>query len=132
MKKNKPTYVDWILRAQDDEKSAEVLLKEGGVPNTICFLSQQMVEKILKGFLIYKNKGFPKIHQLDSLATKITKEIDSDFQKIEKDAEYLTGFYTTTRYPGDYPQFSMEEARIAFEKASKIKNFVMDKIYSQK
>lgn len=128
MKKNKP-YVDWILRAQDDEKSAEVLLKEGGIPNTICFLSQQIVEKMLKAYLIYKNKDFPKIHQLDSLATKIIKEIDFDFQKIEEDSEYLTGFYTTTRYPGDYPQFTMEQAKIAFEKASKIKNFVMDKIY---
>ena len=47
MRKNN-IYLDWILRAQDDERSAEILLREEGSPNTICFLCQQIAEKYLK------------------------------------------------------------------------------------
>lgn len=41
MKKNKskPLWLEWILKAQDDEKSAEILLKENGPPTIICFHS---------------------------------------------------------------------------------------------
>ncbi len=48
---------EWIKRANEDELSANVILKEeGGAPNTVCFLSQQMAEKYLKAFLIFHKK----------------------------------------------------------------------------
>ena len=59
--------IEWILKSQDDEKSAEILLKEQGSANTICFLSQQMAEKLLKGYLVFKVLKFPKIHDLARL-----------------------------------------------------------------
>jgi len=33
----------------------------------ICFQCQQAVGKYLKGFLVYKNKKFPKTHDLSQL-----------------------------------------------------------------
>lgn len=118
---------EWLLKAQDDEQSAEVLLKEKGSPNTICFLSQQAAEKYLKGYLVFKKREFPKIHDLDRL-TKLCKEIDSNFEEIREEAKFLSAFYITTRYPGDYPQFSFRDAEKAFKKALKIKNFVLTKV----
>lgn len=124
---NQKLAAEWFLKAQDDEKSAEILLKEGGSPNTVCFLAQQMAEKFLKGYLTFKGKKFPKIHELDRLL-KLAEKIEFDFKRIEKEAQYLTLFYITTRYPGDYPQFSFKEAKKAFQKALKIKNFVLGKL----
>jgi len=109
MRKNK-IYLEWILRAQDDERSAEILLREEGSPNTICFLCQQIAEKYLKGYLVFRGKKFPKIHQLDRLR-KLCEKLDSAFNEIKEETEYLTGFYITTRYPGDYPQFTFKEAK---------------------
>lgn len=45
---------EWVLKAQEDERSAEILIKEGGSPNTICFSAQQIAEKYLKAFLVFK------------------------------------------------------------------------------
>ncbi|MFH1565316.1 MAG: HEPN domain-containing protein [bacterium] len=59
---------------------------------------------------------------------KLCKEIDVTFEEIKDDAEYLTGFYIATRYPGDYPEFFWKDAEKAFESACRIKKFVLTKI----
>lgn len=46
---------EWFARASDDELSCEALFKEKVSPGNICFLSQQMAEKYLKGLLSYAN-----------------------------------------------------------------------------
>lgn len=139
MKKNKNNQknltrlaAEWFLKAQDDELSAGDILKDKeGAASTVCFLSQQIAEKYLKGYLVYKEKRFPKIHDLDRLV-KLCQKIDSDFKEIKNQGKYLTDFYIITRYPGDYPQFSFKQAESAFSKALEIKSFVLDRILKQK
>jgi len=119
---------EWLLRAQDDELSCKDILDDrGGAPNTVCFLSQQIAEKVLKAFLCYHGVEFPKIHQLDELL-KLCARIDADFDSLIDSAEDLTPFYISTRYPGDYPTYSFEDAEGAFQKASEIKNFVLKQL----
>ena len=119
---------EWLSRANDDELSARDILNDReGAPSTVCFLSQQIAEKYLKGYLVYANQKFPKIHALDVLV-KLCQKIDKSFGSLKKEAEYLTEFYITTRYPGDFPIFSFKEAEKAFKAAIKIKNFVIKKI----
>ena len=43
----------WFERGNDDLRACEILMKENGTPNTICFHAQQAAEKYLKGFLAY-------------------------------------------------------------------------------
>lgn len=118
---------EWIKRASDDELSLEAILKEGGAPNTACFLSQQMGEKYLKAFLVHKKKWYPKVHALDAL-WELCNKIDSSFEDLKKDVVFLNDFYVTTRYPGDYPTFSMKDAKEAYEAAIRVKDFVLEKI----
>lgn len=119
---------EWFLSAQDDESAVESMLKTSDWPaNTVCFLSQQMAEKSLKGFLMFVSKEPPKIHQLESILA-ICAEIDDSFSQFSEDAEFLSGFYVATRYPGEYEQFSVQEAREAFKKALQIKDFILKKI----
>lgn len=44
---------DWLARADEDLRSAELLLQKDGPPNAICFHAQQAAEKLLKGFLAF-------------------------------------------------------------------------------
>ncbi len=119
---------EWFLKAQDDELSdRDILTDREGAASTVCFLSQQIAEKSLKGYLVFKERRFPKIHDLDKLV-RLCKIIDSEFGKIKNDAKHLTDFYIATRYPGDYPQFNFKDTEKAFKKALKIKNFVLDKV----
>jgi HEPN domain-containing protein len=126
-KKNPQLAKEWFLRAQDDELSIKDILEDRqGSPNTVCFLSQQMAEKYLKGFLVFHRKRFPKIHHLDKLLN-LAKKIDDQFENLRKEAEELSEFYITTRYPGDYPQFTFKDAEKAFKGALKIKEFILRK-----
>lgn len=119
---------EWLLRAQDDELSSKDILDDrGGAPNTVCFLSQQIAEKVLKAFLCYHGVEFPKIHQLDGLL-KLCEQIDIEFNSLVDSAEDLTPFYVSTRYPGDYPTYSFQDAEQAFQKAIKIKDFVLKRL----
>ena len=81
----------------------------------------------IKKFLIQKKKKYPKIHPLDTL-WEMCNDIDESFEEIKENSVFLTTFYTPTRYPGDCPEFSWQEAEKAFEAATQIKNFVLNKI----
>jgi HEPN domain-containing protein len=118
---------DWFARGNDDIRAAEILLKGQGTPNTICFHAQQTAEKYLKGFISYHEKHVRKIHDLSALLT-ICININQSFESLEKDAQFLSQFYTESRYPDDYIEFQREDAEEAFDAAQKIKEFVLEKI----
>lgn len=54
----------WIDFAKDDQRTAEIMYKEG-VWTPSCSHSQQAVEKALKGFLREKTRTVPKTHSLN-------------------------------------------------------------------
>lgn len=77
---------EWLRKDKDDELNAQsILTHRDGAPSGVCFLSQQMAEKHLKGYLVFKKSRFPKIHFLDKL-TELCKKIDSSFVEIKDDA----------------------------------------------
>lgn len=116
----------WFLRAEDDLRSCKILLEENGAPNVICFHAQQAGEKYLKGFLAHHNKHTRKIHNLLILLDEC-KKIEPSFEQLEDDVRYLNQFYVETRYPGDSSEFTLKEAKEAFESAIKIKSRVLEK-----
>ncbi len=119
---------EWLKKAHDDELNARSILKHrDGAPSGVCFLSHQMAEKYLKAFLIFQNKWYPRIHQLDKLL-ELESQFDPSFIKLLDDALFLNSFYVPTRYPGDYPNFSWQDANNAFRAAEKIKKFIAKKI----
>jgi len=130
-----PIVREWFLSAQDDELLVEQTLKENKnyPPNPLCFLAQQIAEKSLKGFLVFIKQEVPKLHQIEKLLAMCAKT-DPDFLEFDETGKWLSELYITTRYPADgaFKAFSRAEAKEAFEKAQKIKNFVMDKIHQDK
>lgn len=131
MKSNEnPLYTEWFDKAGDDELSITAILKEGA-SSTACFLSQQMAEKYLKGLLVYFGEDFPKVHDLLELETRLMIQSPSITQ-LHIDLQKLNRFYIESRYPGDYPEFTRTEAVAAFEAAKRVKNAVMEIIFTEK
>lgn len=121
----------WAAKAEEDELSIKAILKEKVAPGNVCFLSQQMAEKYLKALLIFHQKSFPKIHDVKRIATLIESFEKSIFD-LEEEFNVLNKYYATTRYPGDFPEgFSLSDAREAFAAATKIKEFVMARIFQR-
>lgn len=121
----------WIYFAQEDLRIAEILFDEKAYTH-ICFLSQQVVEKSLKGFLIYHKKIPPKVHSLVKLLSLCAK-IDSNLkEKFLEAVKELDAYYTPTRYPDSIPG-SLEkslpgesEAKSAFKHAGEIFKSILD------
>jgi HEPN domain-containing protein len=125
-------YESWFKKAREDELSIEAILKESGHPNTACFLAQQMSEKYLKGLLVSADKNFPKMHDLIELETLLL-EVFPDIKEMHENLKLLNRFYIETRYPGDFPEFSWQEANGAYSAAKKVKEFALGKInFSEK
>jgi HEPN domain-containing protein len=127
------TYRDWILKADHDLKIAKDEMKEReAVTDMVCFHCQQAVEKILKAFLISKNKEVAKTHDLSFLISECIK-IDSEFKELFDKGIDLMGVYAVEmRYPGDMYIPSLEEAKDAISKAEYVKDFVMRKLESER
>ena len=125
---NKKLANEWFERADDDERAIKNLLKEKGPFSIICFLSQQIAEKYLKGYLVFQKKPVKKIHDLGKIL-RICCEINKDFKKLLDCCDFLDNYYTATRYPGDFFEgISEKEAKEAYQKAEKIKQFILNKL----
>ncbi len=122
-------FHDWIKYADEDLKLGNTLLEEHDeFYAAICFHFQQAGEKYLKAFIIKNNLVFEKIHDLRKI-NEICKNFDSEFQELKENADYLTDFYTDTRYPASWGLGIIKEhAERAREAACKIGEFVKKKI----
>lgn len=120
-------FYEWQKRAEDDIRAMEAMFKEGGPPNPICFHAQQSAEKYLKGFLNFHDVEFGKIHSLIQLLDQCMA-FDRECASLKEDVVFLDTFYIETRYPGDYPSFSIKDAKEAYKATLRVKDFVLAKI----
>lgn len=118
-------YSKWFKKADEDELSIKVILKGEGSPSTAAFLSQQMAEKYLKGLLVFYQTPYTKIHDLIGLETSLL-ESNEEISKLKEQLQKLNRYYIESRYPGDYPEISPDEAKEAYQAAEEVKLFVLD------
>ncbi len=126
---NKDVAKKWFNKANNDLITAEYLLTMQSPPtDAICFHSQEVAEKYLKGFLAFHGRETPKIHGLEELIS-ICKEIDSKFTDFYDIASELSGYAVEVRYPLeiDY-EITAEEALSAIKNANKIRDFILNKL----
>jgi len=57
---------EWFAKAEEDIRAAELLLVHGGPLGIAAFLTQQAVEKYLKGYLLSTGWPFERIHDLEA------------------------------------------------------------------
>lgn len=119
---------EWIHKAENDLLDAENNLRCPQIPtDTVCFHCQQVAEKYLKAYLISQDKSFPKIHNLLRLM-ELCREIDQDFSKLKNNLIILNDYAVEIRYPDDWFEPTVDDAKEAFELAKEVKEFVLLKI----
>ncbi|RLD66035.1 MAG: DNA-binding protein [Bacteroidetes bacterium] len=126
---NQQLSKEWFRKAYNDLSAAKIIISaeiEKKPYDTVCFHSQQAVEKFLKGFLTYHNKNFPKSHFLEMLL-ELCKEIDLSFEDIAE-IGMLTPYSVEIRYPDNTDEIEAEEAEEAYQLALKVKQFIENKI----
>lgn len=130
MKKNrfKKLVKEWIIKAQNDLETAEIIFKEKGPTDTLCFHCHQSVEKFLKAYLVFKDIHFEKIHQLWILA-KLCSAKDKEFLKFEEELKTLDAYYIESRYPPEIKVYSKSESKKVLDIARELTQFIVNKLY---
>lgn len=109
----------WLRYAEEDLGEAQRLVEQPEtVPRHPAWLAQQAAEKALKAVLICQQIGFPRTHNLSTVFNLIPS--DWRVKQVEADLERLSEYAVESRYPGDVPDITPEEARQATADASRI------------
>ena len=122
----------WLAKAEDDLKFAKVGL-ENQFYSQVCFLSQQAIEKALKGFLVSKGRLYPKTHKLIELK-RLCADILSNLEEFDDSLRIVDEYYIPSRYPDGVPGSfkdglpSVENAKEALETAEKILDLVNNEL----
>jgi len=104
---------EWLLIAEDDLTSAQILLNhEPPGLRATCFLCQQAVEKMLKAFLVWKSESFEKTHDISHLLD-LCEIHGLEIAFLRDKAETLTSYAVEIRYPGDDIKVTREETEDA-------------------
>lgn len=100
----------WLARADEDALAAGFIL--GGdmlTYDVVGFHAQQAVEKALKALLVRHAVRFDKTHDIGALLTQ-TEVVAPGISLTLVEAEELTVHAVSTRYPGQEPPLSKDEA----------------------
>jgi HEPN domain-containing protein len=130
MKENSKNFQDWLLKAENDLKAARAIWEYYEQPptDTICYHCHQAAEKALKGFLVYKETLFPKIHDLIALLTICLSE-DKTLEILRDELRILNKYYIEAKYPPDMPiDYPKGEAKEAINKAKFVLKTIKNKI----
>lgn len=102
---------EWVNKAENDLKAAAFTLEldEECPTDTVCFHAEQVVEKYLKALLVFNGTPFPKTHNIEDIMALLPPNCRPKLD--DKDQDRLTEYATVIRYPGDYEQISLEEAK---------------------
>jgi HEPN domain-containing protein len=101
MKNQRDLARGWLKKSKNDLEAAQLLLRENGPTDTICFHCQQSVEKALKSILALRGEQIPKTHDLEEIQEIILKaeQIDS---LAKFDLEELTDYGVDVRYDFEF------------------------------
>jgi HEPN domain-containing protein len=118
----------WLIKARQDlDASAWLLESPQALYGVVGFHCQQAAEKSLKAYLTWHEQVFEKTHSLVALVG-MCLQFSNDFDSLRAAATTLTPFAVTTRYPGDLPDISAQEAREAVEMARQLWEFVQARL----
>ena len=100
MPRDPATVREWIRKAHNDLMTARRAIEtEPPILDTGCFHCQQVVEKLLKAFLLWHATESPKVHAL-GLLFDLAQQRDGSFEMIRDQCEWLTRFAVQVRFQG--------------------------------
>ncbi len=117
----------WLAKADRDRRMAEAgLAQTPPITDGAAFHAQQVVEKTLKAYLVFRGHEFEKVHDLETLAGQCA-EYDPTFAQLSERVAPLTAFAVRFRYPGP-AEPSVDQVRQALVVAAEVWTFVVDRL----
>ncbi|MHC4073766.1 MAG: HEPN domain-containing protein [Planctomycetota bacterium] len=116
--------MQWLSLADEDLNLASHALGLGAKSpyRLIAYHAQQCAEKCLKAFLVYHKVDFPYTHNIRRLLKFCAEH--TEWAGTLKNAEELTPYAITARYPGEEDEVTETEATRAVEIAENVRDVV--------
>lgn len=116
--------LQWLSYGEEDLRlGRHGLTLESDCPcRLIAYHAQQCAEKYLKGYLVHQCVDFPYTHNIARLLELCAERVP--WAESLTDAEELTPFAITSRYPGEDEEVSRAEAVRAIEIAEHVREVV--------
>jgi len=95
---NKQSTKEWLKKSYHDLDGAVILFEASHYTDTIGYILQQSLEKLLKSILAYKNQKIIKSHNLVELYEMVSEQLSMN----EEDIRFLsiaTTYGIRVRYP---------------------------------
>jgi HEPN domain-containing protein len=110
---------EWVKKAETDYHVATQMIRTvPAEPDAVCFHSQQMAEKFLKGLLQELGAIPPRTHDLLRLYGLLQPHFPS-LRSLRRGLLFLTRHAVDTRYPGEHP--TKREALAALRWADRVR-----------
>ncbi len=119
----------WIIKADNDFRIVEQNINlSDPVTDVLAFHCQQGAEKYLKLFLVSKGVEPRKTHEIGFLLGECMK-VDPEFELLT-DTVFLSVYAVESRYPDDFFIPTIDELRLAYAAARRVKKLVVEKLNS--
>ena len=114
----------WVTCADEDLRVAQhtLTLADECPYRVVAYHAQQCVEKYLKAYLVLHGTDFPYTHNIARLVELCSEQ--SAWGEALEDAEELTPFAISARYPGENESVSEAEARRTVDIAARVQQVV--------
>jgi HEPN domain-containing protein len=121
------TTLEWVRKAETDYQGARDLARRRNnpLPDLVCWLCQQCIEKYIKAFLTRHHVAFFRTHNLTGLL-RLCLDIDPDFRLIADSLQFLNPFGPEIRYPG--ASATQPDARLAVTPMNQARKFLRAKL----
>ncbi len=124
-------HLDWLNKAGEDMRAAELLLTHSDCYNVCAFHCQQTIEKALKAYLLVASDRLLDGHNLTWLCRQALR-YDKEFGTWLDESATLNRFYIETRYPTDL-SFTISPKRIQeiFKTAKEMYDFICRQVFEE-
>ncbi len=110
----------WLKKADNDLITAkQTFLLPDGPTDTVCFHSQQVVEKSLKALLTLNQIQIPKIHDLVRLL-ELALPYLSELEGFREDFAEMSNYAVAVRYPDDWFEPGREDTQHSLDVAEQV------------
>lgn len=118
----------WRAKARSDWTTVEILLASERCPaDTVCFHSQQFVEKLLKALLTRHGIEAPKTHDVRRLI-QLAEPFAPELSRLSDASDALTAHGVETRYPDDWREIEPTEMNEVVELAKQLGEILRSKL----
>jgi HEPN domain-containing protein len=118
----------WVEFAERDFRAAATLMAAADPEAPIiCFLAQQVAEKYLKAFLVWRDAEPQRSHDLNALRVQCA-QLDCTLSALAPECAMLNSYAVSPRYPMGLPLPGRPDAQAAVAAAERIRTAIRQRL----